>query len=88
MVYGELGRYPIAIDVKVRLISFWTKLWCGKVSKLSAIMYKLCFQMSVVDRCNFLWLNKISNILNECACLISGIANLPKFYLVNKHCKT
>jgi hypothetical protein len=24
MVYGELGIYPIEIDVKVRIISFWT----------------------------------------------------------------
>ena len=63
LVYGELRRYPIEIDVNVRLISFWTKLCCGKESKLLAIMYKFGFQMSVVDRCSFLWLNKISNIL-------------------------
>jgi hypothetical protein len=23
MVYGELGRYPIDIDIKVRTISYW-----------------------------------------------------------------
>jgi hypothetical protein len=46
MNYGELGRYTIEIDVKLRIISFWTKS--------SAFMHKLCFQMSVVDRCNFL----------------------------------
>lgn len=26
MVYGELGRYPIPINVKVGMISFWGKL--------------------------------------------------------------
>ena len=26
MVYGELGRYPIDIDIKVRMISYWSKL--------------------------------------------------------------
>jgi hypothetical protein len=41
MIYGELGRYPIEIDVKMRIISFWTKLCCGKESKLSTIIYKL-----------------------------------------------
>jgi len=26
MVYGELGRYPIDIDIKVRTISYWARL--------------------------------------------------------------
>jgi hypothetical protein len=26
MVYGELGRYPIDIDIKVRTISYWDNL--------------------------------------------------------------
>ena len=30
MVYGELGRYPLDIDIKVRTISFWAKLISGK----------------------------------------------------------
>ena len=33
--------------------------------------------MSVEDRCNFLWLNKISNILNECG--MSNIWNTQTF---------
>jgi hypothetical protein len=38
MIYGELERYPIEIDVKVRIISFWTKLCCGKESKLFVVL--------------------------------------------------
>jgi hypothetical protein len=34
MVYGELGRYPLDIDIKVRTISFWAKLISGKQTKL------------------------------------------------------
>jgi hypothetical protein len=30
MVYGELGRYPLEIDIKVRMISYWYKLIQGK----------------------------------------------------------
>ena len=25
MIYGELGRYPIVLDVKIRILSFWSK---------------------------------------------------------------
>jgi hypothetical protein len=38
LVYGELGRYPLDIDIKVRTISFWAKLISGKQPKLSAII--------------------------------------------------
>ena len=66
MIYGELGRYPIEIDIKSRMISFWSKLLSGKESKLSYIMYKLCLQIINSDNANFIWFNKIRNILNEC----------------------
>jgi hypothetical protein len=30
MIYGELGSYPIVLDVKIRILSFWSKLgFCG-----------------------------------------------------------
>ena len=35
MIYGELGRYTMDIDIKVRIISYWTRLLTGKQSKLS-----------------------------------------------------
>ena len=35
MVYGELGRYPIEIDIKLRMVSFWAKILTGKQTKLS-----------------------------------------------------
>ena len=43
MVNGELGRYPLEIDIKVRMISYWCKLIRGKQSKLSTIAYKLLY---------------------------------------------
>jgi len=30
MIYGELGRLPISITIKTRLISFWGELIIGK----------------------------------------------------------
>jgi len=37
MVYDELSRYPIEIDIKLSIISYWTKLIRGKEIKLSTI---------------------------------------------------
>jgi hypothetical protein len=35
MIYGELGLFPIEIDVKLRMISYWEKLLTGKETNLS-----------------------------------------------------
>ena len=54
MIYGELRRYHIVLDVKIRILSFWSKLLFGKESKLSLIIYRLCFEMYTVNDANFL----------------------------------
>jgi hypothetical protein len=33
MIYGELGLFPIEIDVKLRMISYWARLLTGKETK-------------------------------------------------------
>ena len=30
MVYGKLGRFPMKIHIKSRMIGFWAKILCGK----------------------------------------------------------
>ena len=39
MLYGELGRYPLNIKVKLKILSFWSKLIDGKQSKLLSLVY-------------------------------------------------
>ena len=41
MVYGEFGRYPLEILVKIRMVKFWFKLLSGKNTKIACTMYKL-----------------------------------------------
>ena len=31
MVYGELGRYPMQIIIKSRMVSFWAKIYAVKM---------------------------------------------------------
>jgi hypothetical protein len=63
MVYGELGRYPLKIDIKVRMISYWCKLIQGKQSKFSTIVYKLLY-VDVI---------KVYKIINTCNIMFVGI---------------
>jgi hypothetical protein len=43
MIYGELRRYPLDIDFKLRNILCWSKLITGKDIKLSIISYRLLY---------------------------------------------
>jgi hypothetical protein len=65
MIYGELGRYPLDIDIKLRNILYWSKLITGKDIKLSIISYRLLY-LSQNNNCQFSWLNYVESILNEC----------------------
>ena len=63
MVYGELGRYPLDICIKLRIIKYWAKLVTGKQDKLLVIMFKLAFRKHEND---FLWLSFVKQTLDEC----------------------
>jgi hypothetical protein len=40
-VYGDLGRYPIYIDIKIWSISYWARLLSGKQAKFVNVFYRL-----------------------------------------------
>jgi hypothetical protein len=61
MIYGELGRYPLEIDIKSRIISFWAKLLSGKLSK---IIYDLCYCMSINNVEHFTWLDNVKLLMH------------------------
>ena len=46
MVYVELRRYPISIDIKVRMIKFWCKLIVGK--KVSFLTYVINYFTTII----------------------------------------
>ena len=43
MVYAELGRYPLSISIKIRMITFWANIVNCNISKLSGILYRLAY---------------------------------------------
>ena len=63
MLYGELGRFPIAITIKKRIISFWSKLLLDKASKLSHRLYSVLYNNFNNNHYDFPWLQNVKSIL-------------------------
>jgi hypothetical protein len=66
LVYGELGRYPIYIDIKIRTLCCWARLIVGKQTKYSNIWYKLCCQLNENHNMHLSWILFVKQIFNEC----------------------
>lgn len=66
MVYGELGRYPLEISIKLRIINYWSKLLTGKPGKLPAILYRLCLRKTILYGQNIAWVDYVKSILDNC----------------------
>ena len=52
MLYAELGRHPIEVDIKTRTINYWSLILNGKISKLSYQIYLYMFNA----RHDFKWM--------------------------------
>jgi hypothetical protein len=58
MVYGELGRYPMEVVVKRKIVLFWNNLLCES-NKLSFILYKLMFKLHDQNPSHFKWISYV-----------------------------
>ena len=56
MIYGELGRFPLEIRVKLRMIAYWSK-WDLNENKLSSVLYRLMYLLKTKHQYSFKWLN-------------------------------
>ena len=65
MLYGELGRYPISISTKARMIGFYQRIINGKTDKISYKLYKILLAMHQHDLFHSKWRLSIRNILYE-----------------------
>lgn len=65
MVYGELGRLPVTIHIKSRILSFWGKLLKCNEPKVSTIMLKLMSHRLKKGMQTPRWLSKVKQLLND-----------------------
>ena len=56
MLYAELGRYPLSIIIKQRMLNFWTILLTGKTSKLSYKIYQFMLNLNDTE---LKWINYV-----------------------------
>ena len=62
MLYAELGRMPVEVTVKSRIIGYWLSLVNGKETKLSTLLYKKLLHEYNAG-CEHKWVSYIKDIL-------------------------
>ena len=62
-VYGELGRYPLDISIKVRTLCFWSKLI--STEKLSSKIYRLLFHLYNEGNHEFIFVKHVKSIFDS-----------------------
>ena len=66
MVHGELGRYPMQMFVKSRMVNFWGKILCGKKKrKLAVTLYRIIYQLDYNGEYHSQWFNSIRTTLRN-----------------------
>ena len=71
MAYGELGKYPVNVHIKSRILNYWLRLINGKQSKLSFIMYQCLLKMHDENRFRSPWIKYVKSLLDNSG--MSGI---------------
>ena len=85
ILYGELGRFPVDIFIKSRMIGLWKRIICNKQDKISAMLYKLLYTMHERDFFHFKWICHIENIFNESGYSDYWLSqNVPKSVNISK----
>jgi hypothetical protein len=66
MVFGELGKYPLDVNIKCKMLCYWFKLINPvNKNKLSSIMYRFTHKLYMQDMIASDYLSFIENTLNE-----------------------
>ena len=65
-VYAELGRMPLEIKIKTKVLFFWSKLVTGKQTKLSYIMYFFLLMLHNENIYSSEWITFIIDTLYGC----------------------
>ena len=65
MIYGELGVYPLIIDIQSRIVSFWAKTNVNRRNHIASLMYDGLYILNEQRVLKTKWLDNIKNLLNS-----------------------
>ena len=63
MLYAELGRSPINLQIKKRMLGYWISILNGSDAKIVKKMYQILYNDFVNRGINHKWIGKIRQIL-------------------------
>ena len=59
MIYGELGVYPLILDIQARTISFWAKVNVNRTNYIASMMYDGLYILNEQRVLKTKWLDNI-----------------------------
>jgi hypothetical protein len=65
MIFGDLGRCPLHIDIKQRMLLYWTKLITRQQSTFCSVVHRLMYHLRNTQNAICSWLNSEQNIFDE-----------------------
>jgi hypothetical protein len=65
MVYGMLGIFPLVIQVKARVLCFWSKIINPKENKICKLLNKTMLSLSSRNIVNSKWINFVKETLSK-----------------------
>ena len=64
-IYGELGRYPLSITIKQRMVCYWTRILKSNQHKLIKVMYDILYNLHCKDIHSSGWIKYINTIFQN-----------------------
>lgn len=65
MVRGDTGSFPMACDIKLRVLCFWFKLVSNGKDKISKIIYECMLKMFELNDFQCKWISYVKNTLDS-----------------------
>ena len=65
-VYGELGRYPLSIKIKQRMVRYWSRILKSSEYKLNKVMYTILYNLHCKNVHLSPWIRYVSSIFQNC----------------------